>query len=291
MSEPRRSADTDAAGGSADGRFFECEQRTSGEVNRVGVRVPPFYPQKPSLWFAQLESQFVLANITTESTKFHYTLGSLDPLYAAEVEDIVADPDMTNKYTRLKTELIKRLSASREKKVMQLLTREELGDRKPSQFLRHLKQLAGPEVPEGFMRTIWASRLPTSVQSIIASQVKKPLDEVAELADTIIDVVQPTPQVASTSRASTSDDSSTSMSGQIAELTRLVCSLQTKVDRLSRPSDRSSSRSRNRRRSSSTRSQSNYRKHPVCFYHSKYGPKAHRCVKPCDYAGNDRGSR
>jgi hypothetical protein len=31
---------------------------------------------------------------------------------------------------------------------------EEMGDRKPSQFLRHLKSLA-PEVPDDFLRSIW----------------------------------------------------------------------------------------------------------------------------------------
>lgn len=85
------------------------------EVNRVGVRVPPFYPEKPALWFAQLESQFALANITTDTTKYHYAMGQLEPIYAAEVEDIITAPPAPDKYERLRIELIKRLSASREK--------------------------------------------------------------------------------------------------------------------------------------------------------------------------------
>lgn len=259
----------------------------SGETFRVGVRVPPFYPQRPALWFAQLESQFILSNITSDTTKFHYTLSQLEPAYAAEVEDIISDPNITNKYQRLKTELINRLSASRERKVKQLLTHEELGDRKPSQFLRHLKQLAGPDIPEEFMRTIWTSRLPSSTQSIIASQAKAPLEEVAELADKIHDVVTPTPQVAAASAAPDGG-----VAGQIAALARQVQELTTRIDRMSRSKKRSSTPGRARERSSSaTRSQSNYRKYPVCWYHSKHGSNAVKCTKPCDYKGNAQGGR
>lgn len=250
------------------------------DVHRVGVRVPPFYPEKPALWFAQLESQFALANITTDTTRFHYAMGQLDPIYAAEVEDIITAPPNVNKYERLKTELIKRLSASREKKVKQLLTHEELGDRKPSQFLRHLQHLAGPGVPEEFLRTLWTSRLPSSTQTIVASQPRATLEEVADLADRLQDIVPVSPQVAA---ASTSRENP-AMVSQIAELTRQVQALSTRLDRMSRSTARNEPKNRNR--SSSRRSQSNYRKFPLCWYHAKFGNKSNKCIKPCDYSGN-----
>jgi hypothetical protein len=43
-------------------------------INRVVIRVPPFWPEKPALWFAQLEGQFALWNITQDSTKFYYVI-------------------------------------------------------------------------------------------------------------------------------------------------------------------------------------------------------------------------
>lgn len=257
-----------------------------GEISRVGVRMPPFYPDKPALWFAQLESQFVLANITVDSTKYHYAMGQLDPVYASEVEDIITAPTAPDKYERLKAELIKRLSASREKKVKQLLTDEELGDRKPSQFLRHLKHLAGPGIPDEFLKTIWTSRLPSSTQSIIASQLNATLDDVAELADRIHDVVTPSLQVA----AASSTGGYCGVSGEIAELTRQVQALTSKVERMSREKGRSRAPNRSRGRSTQ-RSHSNFRKFPTCWFHHKFGDKANKCVKPCDFAGNDGGSR
>ncbi|CAH0730584.1 unnamed protein product, partial [Brenthis ino] len=80
---------------------------------RVGVRVPLFYPENPSSWFALLRSQFVLANITADSTKYFHTLSQLEITYAAEVEDIIVDPPTL---PTSKTVLIRRLSVSREKK-------------------------------------------------------------------------------------------------------------------------------------------------------------------------------
>jgi hypothetical protein len=54
-------------------------------INRVGIRVPPFWPEKPAVGFAQLEGQFALSNITLDATKFYYVISQLDNKYAAEV--------------------------------------------------------------------------------------------------------------------------------------------------------------------------------------------------------------
>lgn len=268
----------------------------AGETFRVGVRIPPFYPEKPGLWFAQMEAQFMLSGIKSDETKFYYVTGNLDSQYAAEVEDIIANPPPTEKYERLKSELIKRLSASREKKIRQLLMHEELGDRKPSQFYRHLLNLAGPGVPEEFLRSIWTSGLPSSTQAIIASQSKTDLSELAELADRIHDVVGN--QVASTSAVAAAAPSSAGMGAEIAALTKQVQMLSSQVERLSRSRVRSGNRMRQRSSStrsgssSSVRSESSYRRFPNCWYHYKFGDRARVCVKPCDFkAGNSPGNQ
>lgn len=249
-------------------------------------KIPPFWPEKPAIWFAQVEGQFAIMRVTDETTKFYHILATLDRQYAAEIEDILTGPP---NYRRLKDELIKRLSASRENKVKQLITHEQLGTRKPSQFLRHLQHLAGPEVPEDFLRTIWSSRLPTSMQPIVASQSAMTLDALAELADRVHDIATPSHHVAATS--------SSSPASSIEELTRQVAALTRQVSALTLQSQhrpRSQERGRGQRtRSSSRRSESNYRKYPVCWYHSKHGSKALRCVKPCDYkaSGNVTGGQ
>jgi hypothetical protein len=118
-------------------------------IYRVAVRLPQFWPERPTLWFAQAEAQFELAGITSERTKYSHVISHLDHRYAAEVEDIITSPPERDQYTTLKTELVTRLSVSRDQRVRQLLMHEEMGDRKPSQFLWHLKSLA----PDDFLRS------------------------------------------------------------------------------------------------------------------------------------------
>ncbi|XP_046976335.1 uncharacterized protein LOC124542426 [Vanessa cardui] len=183
-------------------------------------------------------------------------------------------------------ELTKRLSASREKEVQQLLMHEELGDRKPSQFLRHLQHLAGPNIPEDFLKTIWTSRLPNSIQAVLAAQPTTPLATLAEVADRVNDIVPRTPVVASTSTST--QNTLDHMAKMISELTKQVQALTTHASRKPRPM----SRGRDERKRSSSRSHSSYRKYPICWYHAKFGTTAKKCVKPCDYsAGNAPGSR
>lgn len=245
------------------------------------IRIPPFWSEKPAIWFAQVEGQFAIMRVTDDTAKFYHILATLDRQYAAEVEDVLTGPP---DYQRLKSELIKRLSASREHKVKQLLTHEQLGTRKPSQFLRHLQHLAGPDIPEDFLRTIWTSRLPLSMQPIIASQPTLSLDAIAELADRVHDIAVPAHQVAATiisPSASATSSPIDELTRQVAELTRQVSALTIQTQHRSRLTQY---RGRDQRsRSTSRRSQSNYRRYPICWYHSRHGTNAHRCIKPCDF--------
>lgn len=249
----------------------------------VQIRIPPFWPEKPAIWFAQVEGQFAIMRITDNAERFYHILTSLDRQYAAEVEDVLTGPA---DYNKLKSELIKRLSVSRENKVKQLLMHEQLGDRKPSQFLRHLQHLAGPGIPQDFLKTIWTSRLPTGMQPIIASQSSLSLDELAELADRVNDIATSAQYVAAASLSPLDE-----LTRQVAELTKQVSALSAHANR--RPRSRERRQQNHRDRSSSRRTQSNYRRHPVCWYHHKHGSQAQKCIKPCDFktTGNNPGSQ
>lgn len=259
---------------------------TPHDICRVAVRPPPFWPEEPGVWFAQLEGNFHLSGIKDDETKFYYVTSTLDQRYASEIKDIITSPPKEGKYEKLKTTLIKRLSASREKEVKQLLQYEELGDRRPSQFLRHLQRLAGPSVPNDFLQTIWCSRLPSNIQTVIASQQQSTLEALADLADKVHDIVPSTSQVAATSAAPGS--ALEMMAKQINELTKQVQALAASGHRRSRSQTR-----RNYRNHSNTRSHSNHKKHPQCWFHWKFGNQARKCIKPCDFkpSGNQQGNQ
>ncbi|XP_071449484.1 uncharacterized protein [Hetaerina americana] len=143
----------------------------------------------------KLEVQFSLAGITSEATKYSHVVAQLDNRHALEVEDIIVNPPRADPYQKIKEELIQRLSVSQAQKIRQLLEHEELGDRKPSQFLRHLRTLAGVAVPDDFLKTLWMNRLPSHTQSILASQDSLELESLSKLADKVHEVPCP-PQVA-----------------------------------------------------------------------------------------------
>ncbi|KMQ91745.1 hypothetical protein RF55_8347 [Lasius niger] len=106
-----------------------------------------------------------------------------EPKHAREIEDIITHPPTHQKYETIKRVLVQRLSISQEQRIRQLLEHEELGDRKPSQFLRHLSTLAGTTVPDDLLQTLWLGRLPTQMQAILATRNHDKLEDVAEQAD------------------------------------------------------------------------------------------------------------
>lgn len=254
------------------------------QVDRVGVRIPPFWPTEPEIWFAQIENQFALTGITSDDTKYNYVTGHLEQAYAAEIRDILLNPPATEKYGKLKAELIARFGISEAKKVRQLLDSEEIGDRKPSQFLRYLRSLGGQTFPDNILRTLWLGKLPVATQAILATQSKASLDEVATLADAIDDAtpaIHPSTVASADSRADR----------LIAEVESLINKL-TFSPRQSRPS------SRDRAGSSYQTNRRSYTPPPnndgsyVCWYHKKFGKSARRCQYPCKFQqGNARGIR
>jgi hypothetical protein len=150
---------------------MEGENSPNTDVARVTVRLPAFWANRPASWFAQAEAQFHLAGINNERTQFYHVISQLDEKYVAKVDDIINSPPQRDQYTTLKTELIKRLCPSKDQRTRQLFEFEEMGDRKPSQFLSNLRNLA-PDIPNDYLRLLWTSRLPTNIRTILADYQK-----------------------------------------------------------------------------------------------------------------------
>ncbi|XP_064470208.1 uncharacterized protein LOC135384957 [Ornithodoros turicata] len=112
-------------------------------VTAVTVKLPPFWYRNTATWFIQAEAQFHLAGITAQSTKFCHVISALSSSAAEEVYDIIASPPLDIPYDKLKAALLKRTTCSGHARFQQLLSAEELGDRRPTQLLRRMKQLLG----------------------------------------------------------------------------------------------------------------------------------------------------
>ncbi|GFQ68293.1 transposon Ty3-G Gag-Pol polyprotein [Trichonephila clavata] len=108
------------------------------EANKVSVKIPPFWEEKPEIWFFQVEAQFSIANINQEETKFNYIVVQLDPKFIENIWNIIQSNEK-NKYSCAKSRLLSTFKRSEEKSIKKLLTGISLGDMKPSQLLREMK--------------------------------------------------------------------------------------------------------------------------------------------------------
>ena len=119
------------------------EAERAARVTAVSVKLPPFWPDKTQLWFAQSEAQFEIKGITAEKTKYSYVVSMLDTKTAEQAMDIIAAPP-DNPYTVLKNRLTKAYALTDDERADRIIDMGGLGDRTPSECLNSMLLL----VPE-----------------------------------------------------------------------------------------------------------------------------------------------
>ncbi|GFV34876.1 hypothetical protein TNCV_1451801 [Trichonephila clavipes] len=232
------------------------------EASGVSIKIPPFWFDKPEIWFYQVEAQFRICRITSEETMFSHLVAQLEPRVLEDIWDIVKDSN-PNKYTATKERLLKIFVESENKKMKRLLTGIELGDMLPSQLLRKMRALAGTDVSEKALRTLWLDKMPDSVKCIVIVS-EEHLDKIAAMADKIVEMAPRTVDIAAVQDSAGVDQ----LMAKIATLEGQIASL--KLQRKFRSSSphhhqRSRSRSKSRRHYNP---QGRY-----CFYHFRFGKK------------------
>jgi hypothetical protein len=252
-------------------RVIKCSKmndQNQVSLNRLAaIGLPTLWPSHINAWFTQAEAFFDLRKITSDYTKINYVILSLSSDLVQEVYDILSTKYEV--YSEFKDALIKRFSKSKQERICQLLTAEELGDRTPSELLRRMQALVTDSALEtGIFRQIFLQKLPPHVREILASiSDDTPLVNLASIADKILVVRKHELPSAVTSTIATSSHS---------DLQSQINSLTARLDRLVSLRSRSSSRRPARSRS---RSRHSHR----CWYHSHFGPRARKCVPPCDF--------
>ncbi|CAN7994887.1 unnamed protein product [Ixodes pacificus] len=135
------------------------------------------------------------------------------------------NPPATHPYDKIKEELIKRTTASEQRRLQQLLTNEELGDRKPSQLLRSMRQLLGDRAAsfdDTILRERFLQRIPSNARMILATSSDISLDCLAELADKILDIAVPSVATTALVPVSTQTSEVQQLREEVRHLTHLV---------------------------------------------------------------------
>ncbi|GFR32453.1 retrovirus-related Pol polyprotein from transposon 297 [Trichonephila clavata] len=243
----------------------EEESSPAANIARISVKVPPFWRANPEIWFSQLESQFVLAGITTEITKFLHVVSALQPEELGIVGDIILNPPVVKPYTALRTRLCSQYAETEEHRLRGLISGMQLGDRKPSRLLLEMRSKASSRISEEMLKSLFIQWLPTHVQLILAISNDQ-LDKLAEMADGVMAVA------ASTSSIHVIDAENQDIKTMLMEISSHLSRLETQ--------ERSSScgpAGRFHRRSPSRESGA----HKHCWYHRRFKERSTKCRKPC----------
>ncbi|BHF73292.1 hypothetical protein SprV_0401637300 [Sparganum proliferum] len=139
-------------------------------LSGLASSLPDFWQHAPELYFFRIEATFHSAKITRETDKFYKLVEALRPTILFQVQTLLRDPPTDAPYTKLKAELFRLTSVSDRQRYHALVKEEALGDRKPSELLRHMRSLVGDmKIDDKFFKEMFLERLPTSVQTILAS--------------------------------------------------------------------------------------------------------------------------
>ncbi|XP_075726354.1 uncharacterized protein LOC142768282 [Rhipicephalus microplus] len=180
-----------------------------GVVGGTATRtIPQLCLSNSSLWFIQVENKVRIHRITSEVRKRELLVEALPPQAISEICDILVGPLWDTPYTTVKQALLHRLVPPKHWCIQQLMCDEELGDRRPTQFLRNLQHLLGTQ-PYGSETSIlcelFPQHLPPTMRMALVTAQDKPLSELAEMVDDMMDVAPSVINAAHTSLISEPD--------------------------------------------------------------------------------------
>lgn len=152
---------------------------------------------------------------------------------------------------------------STEEKINKMLHEVVLGDLKPSQLFRKMKDLASAEVSTDFLLTFWLKKLPSEMEMNLRGLSKiAPIAELLLIADGM------------------AENRNSSQTIHEVAPSRDVEVLQ-KIDVLIEAISKSFNRSNRSNQDSSV--QEKTAAPNVCFYHKKFGQNAFKCTFPCKF--------
>ncbi|CAD1473095.1 unnamed protein product [Heterotrigona itama] len=163
-----------------------------------------------------------------------------------------------------------------------------MGDEKPSHFLQRLRNLAGNNVPDSILKTVFLEQIPTSLHDILMASDSNDLARLAALADKITEFKSS--QVSAMSQRNATFETNNVQDNNMATGTRL------KNHRANQTNDsiedgKAPTRTSTLEKTFKTLQQTSYssttitscRNTGLCYYHRRFGQQACRCTTPCPW--------
>ena len=199
------------------------------------VSLPSFWDSNVELWFATVEHAFSANRIFDEHKRFSLVLSALDLKYIQKIQHVVRSPT-THPYQDIKSALIKACKLNENDRLDILFNRTELGDRKPSEMLSHMRLLleaydVNNTQTNAVLRKLFLDKLPTQACTVLAVSLESDLDALALRADEVVAAL-----------CQTSTQSHTSSQQQLIneifdqKLNKIIETLQMPAARIQQPS-------------------------------------------------------
>ena len=134
----------------------------------MALKLPLFWTTCPSDWFAKIEAQFSIRNITADDTKYYYVVSALDSATATRAQSLLVSPPTENKYQAIKDFLISAFDLSEYERASALFAMPGFGDSKPSELMDSMLTLMGSHKPCFLFRHLFLQQLSTHIRAQIA---------------------------------------------------------------------------------------------------------------------------
>lgn len=256
-------------------------------------KLPTFWSNMPDMWFIQVEQIFAMNRITSDASKYRHVVAVLPQETMRTMSDLLRNPPQTDMYITLKEALIARHSLSENKRLEELLSASEIGDRSPSALFRDMESIMGSSniVNPDLLKRLWLRKLPEQVKIQVTSSNFEEMPMLLTLADKVWEVIHTLsvstiaskPSGSSSNREDKLIEALNALTMKVSALEKNLAEKRGNYNRYQRGRRRSWSRSRSRSRSRSKAK--GCESH--CWYHIEFGDKAHKCIQPCSY-NNDK---
>lgn len=262
----------------------------SAELAAISVqsRLPDFWTEMPRLWFAQIES-ILGPQKQGDEAMFNVIVAKLSRDALQQVSDILLAPPATRKYDAIKERLLQVYEESAGRQFQKLVSEIELGSQKPSQLLRRMRDLGrNTQVSEQTLRNLWLSRLPSSIRAVLIVSQDQTLENLANIADKIIENIQGG-EIAAVSSSQSPNNCQIPVSDIMTQMRNLnleVAALREEVREHRRSATRGRDFGRGRaqfrgRWRSNSRPRTENDPNWLCRFHFRFRERANRCEKPC----------
>lgn len=241
----------------------------------VSSRIAPFWRDMPRLWFSQFEA-IIASQRLGQDTKFDLVIAKLNKDELSSVSELLENASREKNYATLKDKLLKTYQESADSQFNRLVKELELGDQKPSQLHRKMADAGrNSGVAEDTVKKLWLQRLPTAVRAVLVVSEDTKLENLAAMADKIMETLRQGVVAEVATAASTTNPSSSEFLQEFRNLALEVRQMRAEVNEIRSQQRSSQQGARNRSRS---RSRDPNR---LCRYHFRFREKARQCIFPC----------